>query len=286
MKTYIYIILNLIFLQSLIAKAYVDCFDFPAQNQSLKNNIGISAAESYYETLNYFKSRMSLEVELYFGKYLDVKIDERTSRAKVYTTKDNQHNPIIYVSRPFLEHSMLTEDVLLMFLCHELGHHLGGAPKKMRNDNTRGWDSVEGQADFFASSKCLPKIFREADNKRQIDKYPQKLREDLEKRCGANIYCQRVSKTALDFASMIATFKPYWKAPSLRAKDLFKIGRTLHTHPAPQCRLDTLISGAHCSFKHKIPFDSTNISQGSCLDELTSWPQALRPGCWFNSKDY
>ena len=45
-------------------------------------------------------------------------------------------------------------------LCHELGHHLGGTPTK----DSASWASTEGQADYFATLKCLRKVFRKDDN--------------------------------------------------------------------------------------------------------------------------
>lgn len=45
-------------------------------------------------------------------------------------------------------------------LCHELGHHLGGAPFKP----DISWMSTEGQADYFSGSTCLKKIWRDEDN--------------------------------------------------------------------------------------------------------------------------
>ena len=41
-------------------------------------------------------------------------------------------------------------------VCHELGHHLAGAPKYGRFN---GWASGEGQSDYFATSKCMRKVY-------------------------------------------------------------------------------------------------------------------------------
>ena len=45
-------------------------------------------------------------------------------------------------------HPEVTKDGFMMVMCHELGHHLGGAPMK-------SWASNEGQSDYFAANKCF-----------------------------------------------------------------------------------------------------------------------------------
>ena len=53
-------------------------------------------------------------------------------------------------------HPLVTVDGFMMVVCHELGHHIGGAPRK------GGWGSVwasnEGQADYFAGLKCMRRV--------------------------------------------------------------------------------------------------------------------------------
>ena len=62
-------------------------------------------------------------------------------------------------------HELVTDDAFALVVCHELGHHLGGAPKvgglMMR------WASNEGQSDYFASLKCFRKVY-ESDNNEAI----------------------------------------------------------------------------------------------------------------------
>lgn len=51
----------------------------------------------------------------------------------------------------------MTKEAYATVICHELGHIIGGAPySKMKGYE---WSSIEGQADFFAASVCLPRYF-------------------------------------------------------------------------------------------------------------------------------
>lgn len=58
-------------------------------------------------------------------------------------------------------HPAMTADALALLACHEIGHHFGGAPK-MRTGRHR-WGSTEGQADYFATLKCLRRVLADAD---------------------------------------------------------------------------------------------------------------------------
>ena len=51
-------------------------------------------------------------------------------------------------------HAAITQDGLALVVCHEIGHHIGGAPKYSGQ-----WAANEGQADYFANLKCLHRVF-------------------------------------------------------------------------------------------------------------------------------
>lgn len=51
-------------------------------------------------------------------------------------------------------HETITRDGFALVVCHEIGHHIGGAPKKV-SYWSNPWASNEGQADYFATLKCL-----------------------------------------------------------------------------------------------------------------------------------
>lgn len=110
---------------------------------------------------------------------------------------------------------------LRLLLCHELGHHLGGSPKKFPGTGDLSWVAAEGQADYFAGHDCALKIM------------------DLE--------------TAVRASESLA--KHWWHnnrkqrrrpPPSLDKKSTVVVEKTLRKHPEPQCRLDTYIAGITC----------------------------------------
>ncbi len=56
-------------------------------------------------------------------------------------------------------HELTTEDGFALVVCHELGHHLGGAPKYSGR-----WASNEGQSDYWATLKCFRNYVQDHDN--------------------------------------------------------------------------------------------------------------------------
>jgi hypothetical protein len=54
-----------------------------------------------------------------------------------------------------VRHRAVTKYGLALTLAHETGHHLGGIPR----DPAMPWMSWQGQADYWAASKGLPKIW-------------------------------------------------------------------------------------------------------------------------------
>ena len=49
----------------------------------------------------------------------------------------------------------VTQDGMMLVACHEMGHHLGGAPRYGGMD----WAADEGAADYFANARCLHRMF-------------------------------------------------------------------------------------------------------------------------------
>lgn len=113
----------------------------------------------------------------------------------------------IHVYGGLLTHPDLTEDEITLVLCHELGHHLGGAPTASRG----GWSSSEGQSDYWSGQFCAHLL--------------QKPLESAEK------------LTRLYAESSGGSY------PRLSEKDLKIVPRTFFGYPAAQCRLDTITAG-------------------------------------------
>lgn len=175
--------------------------------------------------------------------------------------------------------AFMTLDALFFTLCHELGHHLGGFPKSSQ-PNLK-WASVEGQADYFASAKCMPKLLEKISATKPVFSAP----EGLEKACGSAWpsepeyeLCLRIGVAGFHFVKSMPTYPE----PSFENLDAAVVEETFEDHPNSQCRLDTIVQGALCKSSPKEDFAEDNEIQGACsLSQGHS--TGFRPTCWFKS---
>jgi hypothetical protein len=126
--------------------------------------------------------------------------------------------------------------------CHELGHHMGGAPIY----TGQGWPSVEGEADYWSSMKCMKDL---GYSPAQIRAAEMVLAKTLARLGGERL-------------------------PSLSTPDRSKVSRTYEDHPAAQCRLDTYESGLVCNASGNMSKSDPRV--GSCYSGA-----GARPRCWF-----
>ena len=146
----------------------------------------------------------------------------------------------------FVRAEKMTRPVLEFTLCHELGHFLGGSPRQVFSES---WSSAEGQADWWAASVCLPRVYRA----RGFNSADQR---------------ERIRQAGIDFARFVEFYyetnngtDPREEASALERTALEQPPATLTlSYPTTQCRLDTIRLGADCA-----------SGDGSCH----------RPRCWF-----
>lgn len=113
------------------------------------------------------------------------------------------------------------DSVLRLLLCHELGHHLGGAPYKYPGEGQLSWVSSEGQADYFTAKECAHKLIPDLETRLlAAEAFTQKMWSRNRKKNGPK--------------------------PLLTEKSKVIVNRTLTKHPEPQCRLDTYVAGFTC----------------------------------------
>ncbi len=189
-------------------------------------------------------------------------------------------------------HSAIGVEAFTTVLCHELGHHLGGAPTK----RFLSWASNEGQSDYYASSKCMRKLFTEEENSEYISNI--ELDEFAKDACDSVFEsdenelanCYRSAKAGQDIALMFQDLENLNKTPKFDTPDTKVVSSTDENHPKPQCRLDTYFQGALCSVSHEESFDSTDIAVGACNrsadaaeNDNADEPANIgtRPLCWF-----
>ena len=177
-------------------------------------------------------------------------------------------------------HKLVNKDELRLIICHEIGHHIGGAPK------ASSWASGEGQADYFASTKCLRKVFLKYPIELDLNQVPknivQKCENAFEQYKDVQV-CVRSSITGLNTAKLFAELNGT-TPPDPQMHDPSVVTSTKHRHPLPQCRFDTYSAGANCSISHHTAFSSKDETIGAC-HEINGHFIGIRPKCWFKAKN-
>ena len=133
--------------------------------------------------------------------------------------------------------------------CHELGHHMGGAPIYSDED----WASVEGESDYWATKDCMKAI---GFSDTEIAAASQVL---------ANV-----------LADLGGEAMPKPETPDKTVQT-----RTEEDHPVAQCRLDTYLMGLACPVQGDM--DHVDPKVNSCFNYPTadSYDSGSRPRCWF-----
>lgn len=176
-------------------------------------------------------------------------------------------------------HPAVTDDGFALVVCHELGHHLGGAPK---NGFPMTWASNEGQSDYFASLKCFRKVFGDDDNAAIISQ--MKLDPVAVEKCSdqwgneddKNL-CIRAAMAGKSLATLLAGGS---RSVSFKTPDTSVVDRTNDRHPAGQCRLDTYFQGSLCDQPHTVDVSKTDATAGTC-NRSTNDQTGVRPLCWY-----
>ncbi len=181
-------------------------------------------------------------------------------------------------------HKAITEDGFALVVCHEIGHHIGGAPKKTSWWST-SWATNEGQADYFATLKCLRKAFRGENNEAIVAN--MEVPEAVTTTCAAQfsdaadqVLCQRGAMAGLSTAKLFQDLRKQPTAPAFTTPDTKVVSTTNHNHPDTQCRLDTYYAGAICNLDDTQDVDQKDESVGVCYRESGD-SIGVRPYCWF-----
>lgn len=195
-------------------------------------------------------------------------------------------------------HATITKDAMALVVCHEIGHHIGGAPKKGGSAGTGGgwwggqgggsaisWASNEGQADYFATLKCLRKSWIN-DNNASIVKTlnaPQAVADV----CSKNHKKDKVDtalcvRMAMAGKSVSDLFSVLGKLPAtdFKTPDTNVVSRTDDNHPKAQCRLDTYFQGALCDINMNEDVSQSDEVKATCHPSL-GFKVGTRPLCWF-----
>lgn len=178
-------------------------------------------------------------------------------------------------------HPVVTDDALMLVVCHETGHHLGGAPKYAGVD----WCSNEGQADYFGALKCMKRVLQNDNNvdvvsRMQIDEEVVKKCELIYKSTSEVALCKRTSMAGKSLALLLASIGDNNPNISFNTPDKKITKETEDTHPASQCRLDTFFNGSLCDKSFTEDLSETDPISGTCV-KRDGYVDGIRPLCWY-----
>ena len=234
-------------------------------------------ASTLHELRQQFLDEFSADAQVK-GFQLDLIIDYNDNETfSTVNIRDGQWQVVI--PKGLAEHPSLTLGGFFAFACHELGHLIGGAPFVEAGNLNSLRGSVEGQADYFTSLKCLPRLFQQKNWPTELSppdivkKYCQ-----IHNRSERQTSCVKTIMASLDFVRFIEQDIGTSVLAQLDQKDPIEVPtRTLINYPKTiQCRLDTLLAGALCQADPSEATDDLNPNIGACSHGI-----GARPRCWF-----
>ena len=178
-----------------------------------------------------------------------------------------------------LRHRALTQSVFVTILCHEIGHHLGGAPFKYGDNGI----SAEGQADYFAANTCLKDIYKNTEFlKASVLKTPKIIKDKCKIKFNNDINystCLQSSLTGQEISQFLSKIGNTRRGrrnpvPNINKRSKTIVSATKLSHPDHQCRLDTYFEGSLCD-KGLDPYETNCLEKGLY--------NGSRPACWFYS---
>lgn len=164
-------------------------------------------------------------------------------------------------------------DAFMMVMCHELGHHLGGYPN-------RGWASNEGQSDYYATSKCYPKMTYSKTKSLNVPSIVTKKCSALHKSKDEISICENGSMIGYTLASVLNSLSGSPSEIDFATPDNSEVLKTNNNHPKAQCRLDTYFAGAVCNMSYLDEFSPNSPIPGACAEEKGD-RIGVRPHCWY-----
>ena len=182
-------------------------------------------------------------------------------------------------------HQFATNDGFALVVCHELGHHLGGAPKKSGWFGKTMWASNEGQSDYWGSMKCLRKYMEKDDNagivaNMDIPKVvSDKCRENFSNENDIAM-CERGSMAGLALGKILNSLGRSGDEVDFSTPSRSVVSSTDHNHPKAQCRLDTYFAGSVCERDHYSDVSNSDANQAVC-NRAEEDKEGLRPLCWY-----
>ncbi|HLE10590.1 MAG: hypothetical protein A2504_08975 [Bdellovibrionales bacterium RIFOXYD12_FULL_39_22] len=184
-------------------------------------------------------------------------------------------------------HQAITPDGFAMVVCHEMGHHIGGAPKKTSWFGTI-WASSEGQADYYSSAKCVKRYFAEDNNvdivaAMNVDPIATQKCNQAFSNPEEIAMCQRAAMAGLALGKLFEDLLNETTPIKFSTPDQTVVSRTnTGGYPPTQCRFDTYFAGALCDKDVTVDpsDDSDDENEGFCAAK-DNYTLGTRPLCWF-----
>jgi hypothetical protein len=176
-------------------------------------------------------------------------------------------------------HPKMTKDGYMLVICHETGHHIGGAPRKGIS-----WASNEGQSDYYATISCARHMWADEDNESVVASMD--VPGIVTERCEAAFtdsseiaICQRAAMAGKDLGDTLGDLGRTGDT-DFNTPDTNVATRTDDNHPKAQCRTDTYFAGAVCAKDvGDVMPDDAKVGACNATDGETL---GSRPLCWYN----
>lgn len=269
-----------------IILAFASSLSFACEGFLPKNNLYIPVSNNKMTSMTELQFNAAIDEikEIYEENdelHFEIRRDWKNATVNAYAQGNGRKYIEIYGG--IARHPEITLDGLKFVVCHEIGHLLGGYPRYKNNVN-----SVEGQADYYATTKCLRKVFsRDEDTWKitELKTVPEIVKTSCKSAFPTDSWdekvCIRSSMAGLSVANLfVSLFKT--KPVDFNRPDKSKVTEIFESHPLPQCRLDTAFQGALCPEGHMLGFEYDNEIKGAC-HEAHGYKTGLRSSCWFVS---
>ena len=224
------------------------------------------------------------------GKTLRVDRDWEDGTVNAYASREG-YTWVIKMFGGLARHHTVTEDGFALVACHEIGHHLGGAPKRTSIWGVSAWASNEGQSDYFASAKCMHKYYEVADKEDEQDTVDLMAQTEVPsyvtQKCSTQFqgakdiaFCERSSLAGMSLSSLFHDMRRSPTALSFETPDPNIVTKTSHRHPPAQCRLDTYFQGALCNKDPYLDPSQSDPDKNVC-SRAHLYEVGVRPLCWY-----
>jgi len=204
------------------------------------------------------------------------------------SAQQNGRTWVINMYGGLARHPATTVEGFALVVCHEIGHHIGGAPKLKGFLGFGGWATNEGGSDYYAGLKCLRDFFAEDDNETiiaeatldgRLTKFAAGLCDEQFAKDSDRLLCKRTAIGGTSVAGLFQALRKETSPPDFEKPDTNKVSKTDDKHPATQCRMDTYLAGALCDVDKSVALSDKDYRQGSCVENVAKL--GFRPRCWF-----